>query len=480
MAGTQESNRSITIGRPQAMPGAANATPGFSTLALRAGYDPADHLNASSVPIYATAAYALHDEEHATAIASFESADDIYSRISNPTTGVLEKRLAALHGAAGAVATASGLAALSNAILNAAAGGGRILTSYRLYGGSVAALRDVLPDLGIGIDIVPDPDNLDSWESSVTDSTRAIVVESVSNPLTVVADLEALAQIAHRHGIILIVDNTLATPYLLNPFDFGADVVVYSTTKAINGHGNAIGGIVLESGRFDYANGNYPQFTRKQWFFKDRALNPRSVIDVAPAAPFTTRLRGLLVTLLGAAPSPFDSYLTLIGLEMLKQRVTQEVATAEQIVKHLEADPRVTKVYHPSASGYEYKELAAKYLPRGGGSVLTFEVRGDDALGAAESTVVDAAENTAARKRAVLDALKLFSLQANLGDSKSLAVDPVVVTHGELDTKQLREAGITGGAIRLSIGLEEPDDLIADLDQALDQAFGEAFDKPSA
>lgn len=279
MAGTQESNRSITIGRPQAMPGATEATPGFSTLALRAGYDPADHLNASSVPIYATAAYALHDEEHATAIASFESADDIYSRISNPTTGVLEKRVAALHGAAGAVATASGLAALSNAILNAAAGGGRILTSYRLYGGSVAALRDVLPDLGI--DIVPDPDDLDSWESAITDSTRAIVVESVSNPLTVVADLEVLAQIAHRHGIILIVDNTLATPYLLNPFDFDADVVVYSTTKAINGHGNAIGGIVLESGRFDYANGNYPQFTRKQWFFKDRALHPRSVIDVA-------------------------------------------------------------------------------------------------------------------------------------------------------------------------------------------------------
>ena len=286
--------------------------------------------------------------------------------------------------------------------------------------------------------------------------------------LTVVADLEALAQIAHRHGIILIVDNTLATPYLLNPFDFGADVVVYSTTKAINGHGNAIGGIVLESGRFDYANGNYPQFTRKQWFFKDRALKPRSVIDVVPAAPFTTRLRGLLVTLLGAAPSPFDSYLTLIGLETLKQRVTQEVATAEQIVKHLEADPRVTKVYHPSASGYEYKELAAKYLPRGGGSVLTFEVRGGGA------------EDAASRKRAVLDALKLFSLQANLGDSKSLAVDPVVVTHGELDTKQLREAGITGGAIRLSIGLEEPGDLIADLDQALDQAFGEAFDKASA
>ncbi|MFR0557839.1 O-acetylhomoserine aminocarboxypropyltransferase/cysteine synthase family protein [Pseudoscardovia radai] len=435
---------------------AEEARRSFATRALRAGYDPAEHANASSVPIYATAAYQLRDEEHATQIASFELADNIYTRISNPTTNVLEQRLAALHGVEGAVATASGLAAVTYSLLNAALGGGRILTTYRLYGGTVATFSDVLPDYGIGVDIVPNPDDPESWNAAILPDTKALLVESVSNPLSIVADIEALAAVAHKHGIILIVDNTLATPYLINPFEYGADVVVYSTTKAINGHGNAIGGVVLESGAFDYANGNYPQFERKEWFFKSRERVERSVLEIAPTTPFTSRLRGILVTLLGAAPSPFDSYLTLIGLETLKARLAQETASTERVVGFLEEQReagRITAIYHPAAHDYPYHELADKYLTRGYDTVIAFDV------------------DTEERKRRVLDALRLFSLQANLGDSKSLAIDPFVVTHPELTLDELRIAGITPSTIRLSIGLEETDDLIADLRQALDSAY---------
>lgn len=430
------------------------AAPSFSSLALHAGYDPTEHHNASSVPIYATASYALRDEEHATQIATFEIADDIYTRISNPTTGILEKRLAALHGVTGAVATSSGLAALSDTILNIAAGGGRILTSYRLYGGTVAAFSNILPDYGISIDIAHDPDDPQSWEQAILPDTKALLVESVSNPLNAIADLEALADIAHRHGIVLIVDNTLVTPYLLNPFDFGADIVVYSTTKAINGHGNAIGGIVLENGTFDYASARYPQFSRKAWFFKTRDGEERSVLEIAPNAPFTTRLRAFLVTLLGSSPSPFNSYLTLVGLETLSSRLDKEIRTAQAVVEFLDSDPRVQHVFHPAANDYPYRSLADKYLKQNGSTVITFDL--------------DSAEH----KRATLDALRLFSLQANLGDSKSLAVDPFVVTHSELTLDELAAAGIHPGAIRLSIGLEEPEDLIGDLRQALDHAYG--------
>lgn len=425
----------------------------FQTLALRAGYDPADHARASSVPIYTTAAYELRDEEQATQIASFELAEDIYTRISNPTTGVLEQRLAALHGVNGAVATSSGLAAIGNALLNAAAGGGRILTSYRLYGGTVAAFSNLLPDYGIAIDVVEDPDDPESWEQAIRPDTKALLIESVSNPLAIVADIEAIAEVAHRHGVILIVDNTLATPYLLNPFDHGADIVVYSTTKGINGHGNAVGGIVLESGNFDYTSGRYPQFARPTWYLKTRTGTERSVLDLTPATPFTTRLRAFLVTLLGSSPSPFDSYLTLVGLETLQARLIQEIRTTERIVAFLEHDERVQAVYYPTVADARQRELANKYLKRGAGTVITFDL------------------DTEERKRATLDALQLFSLQANLGDSKSLAVDPFVVTHVEMTREQLATAGIKPSAIRLSIGLDDPDDLIADLSQALDTAY---------
>lgn len=425
----------------------------FQTLALRAGYHPADHAGASSVPIYATASYELRDEEQATQITSFELAEDIYTRVSNPTTGVLEQRLAALHGVNGAVATSSGLAAIGNALLNAAAGGGRILTSYRLYGGTVATFSNLLPDYGIAVDIVENPDDADSWEQAIRPDTKAILIESISNPLTIIADIEAIAEVAHRHGVILIVDNTLATPYLLNPFDYGADIVVYSTTKGINGHGNAIGGIVLESGNFNYANGRYPQFTRPTWYLKTRAGAERSVLDLAPDTPFTTRLRAFLVTLLGSTPSPFDSYLTLIGLETLQARLIQEIKTTERIVTFLEHDERVQAVHYPTVADTQQQTLAKRYLKHGAGTVITFDL------------------DTEERKRATLDALQLFSLQANLGDSKSLAVDPFVVTHVELTREQLATAGIKPSAIRLSIGLEDPDDLIADLSQALDTAY---------
>lgn len=437
---------------------ADKAADNFSTLALRAGYDPAEHNYASSVPIYSTTSYQLKDEDRCTAIAGFEVDDDVYTRISNPTNRVLEQRLAALHGVEGAVVTSSGSAAIFNTLLNAITAGGRLLTTYRLYGDTVSQFNEVLPDYGIGIDIVEDPDDPASWEAGIKPETRALFVETISNPLTIVPDLEALAAVAHRHGILLIVDNTVATPYLLNPFDYGVDVVVYSTTKAINGHGNAIGGAVVESGKFDYANGNYPQFTRKSWFFKDRSFNSRSVLDVAPDTPFTTRLGALLVTLLGASQSPFDSYLTLVGLETLAVRLDRENDTTVKIVRYLETEKaagRIVAVHHPSASDYPYRALADKYLHRGYGALLSFDVDSEE------------------RKKHVIDALQLFSLQANLGDSRSLVIDPFLITHPELTLEQLRIADVSRSSIRLSIGLEEPELLIADLKQALDKAFAQ-------
>lgn len=439
---------------PERSHGWENIAPSFSALALHAGYDPAEHHHSSGVPLYQTAAYALPSEEYASRIVFSELDDDIYSRISNPTTGILEKRLAALHGVSGAVATSSGLAALGDAILNIAAGGGRILTSYRLYGGTVAAFSNVLPDYGISFDFAHNPDDPRSWEERIRPDTKALLVESVSNPLNAVADLGTLAGIAHTHGIALIVDNTLATPYLLNPFDFGADIVVYSTTKSINGHGNAIGGIVLESGAFDYASGRYPQFSRKAWTLRTRDGRERSILDVAPNTPFTARLRSFIVTLLGSSPSPFNSYLTLLGLETLSARLDKETRTARKVAEFLDGDPRVAKVFHPAAHDYAYRDLASKYLKHDGSTLITFDL------------------DTEERKRDVLDALRLFQLQANIGDSKSLAVDPLLVTHSELTPDELYAAGIHHEAIRLSIGLEEPDDLIADLAQALDHAYG--------
>lgn len=430
--------------------------PEFDTLKVRAGYDPKEHNNAVSVPIYQTAAFELGDTERAGRLFSFSEAAPIYTRIANPTVGVLEQRAAALDGAAGAVATGSGMAAVSYALLNAAGKGGRILTSVCLYGGTVDSFSRIYPDFGIAVDLAKNPDDPGSFEKAIRPDTKAIFVESISNPNSTVADLEALAEAAHRHDIPLIVDNTLATPYLLNPFRFGADVVVYSATKALSGHGNVIAGLVLESGTFNWANGKFPQFEKPLYFLRDTNGKERSILDVFPEAPFTGRIRAVFLNYLGAALGPFDAYLTLLGLETLSERVSKQVKNTEQVIRYLETQTHVSWVKHPYAKNSPYHALAERYLPRGAGSVLTFGLKG-----------------TQEQNDRFLNSVRLLSYHPNVGDARSLIINSPKTTHGELNEELQKKAGIAPETIRLSIGLEDAKDIIADLDQAFDRAFAE-------
>lgn len=426
----------------------------FDTLKVRGGYVPSEHNNAVSVPIYQSTAFELGDTERAGRLFSFSEAAPIYTRIGNPTVAVLEQRIAALDGAASAVATGSGMAAVTYALLNVAGKGGRILTAAQLYGGTVDSFNKIYPDFGIEIDSVGLPGDIDSFANAVKPDTKAIYVESISNPNSTVADLEALAEIAHSHNIPLIVDNTLATPYLLNPFKYGADIVVYSATKALTGHGNVIAGLVVESGKFNWANGKFPQFETPLYFLRDASGKNRSILDVFPETPFTGRIRAIYLNYFGAALGPFDAYLVLLGLETLSERVAKQVSNAEKIIRYLESKEQVLWVKHPYAKGSQYKTLADKYLPKGAGSVLTFGFNG-----------------TEEQSNRFLNSVKLFSYQANLGDARSLIINSPKTTHGELTPEQQKLADIAPETIRLSLGLEDADDLIADLEQAFEKAF---------
>lgn len=427
---------------------------GFDTLKVRGGYDPKEHNNAVSVPIYQTAAFELGDTERAARLFSFSEASPIYTRIANPTVGVLEQRVAALDDAAGAVATGSGMAAVSYTLLNVAGKGGRILTTTRLYGGTVDSFNKIYPDFGIEIDIAEEPDDPQSFEKAIRPETKAVFVESISNPNSTVSDLEALAQVAHSHGIPLIVDNTLATPYLLNPFQFGADIIVYSATKALTGHGNVIAGLVLEGGKFDWGNGKFPQFEQPLYFLRNSEGKERSILEVFPQTPFTGRIRAIYLNYLGAALSPFDAYLVLLGLETLSERVSKQVENTEKIIRYLESEDRVSWVKHPYAAGSPYRALADRYLPKGAGSVLTFGFKG-----------------SGEQYNRFLNSVRLFSYHANIGDARSLIINSPKTTHGELTPEQQKQAGLAPETIRLSIGLEDADDLITDLEQAFDRAF---------
>lgn len=427
---------------------------GFDTLKVRGGYDPKEHNNAVSVPIYQTAAFELGDTDRAAKLFSFSEASPIYTRIGNPTVGVLEQRIAVLDGAAGAVATGSGMAAVSYTLLNVAGKGGRILTTARLYGGTVDSFNKIYPDFGIEIDIVEQPDDPQSFEKAIREKTKAIFIESISNPNSTVADLEAIAQVAHSHGIPLIVDNTLATPYLLKPFQFGADIIVYSATKSLTGHGNVIAGLVLESGKFDWANGKFPQFEQPLYFLRNSEGTERSIQQVFPQTPFTGRIRAIYLNYLGAALSPFDAYLVLLGLETLSERVAKQVENTEKIIRYLETKEQVSWVKHPHAKDSPYRALAGRYLPKGAGSVLTFGFKG-----------------TGEQYNRFLNSVRLFSYHANIGDARSLIINSPKTTHGELTPEQQKQAGIAPETIRISVGLEDANDLIADLEQAFDRAF---------
>lgn len=428
----------------------------FDTIKVQAGYRPDQHNNAVSVPIYQTAAFALGDSYRADRLFSFSEDDPIYTRLSNPTVDVLEKRLASLHGVAGAIALASGMAAVSYTLLSVAGKGGRILTTARLYGGTVDSFGHVFPDLGVEIDIVENPDDPEEFRKKLGADTKAVFIESLTNPFATIPDIEAIAGIAHAHGIPLIIDNTVATPYLLNPFEHGADIVVYSATKALSGHGNVIAGVVLESGKFDYGNGKFPHFEKPLWFLRDGNDVERSILHIFSSTPFTGRLRAVYLNYLGAALSPFDAYLVLLGLETLSERLDKQVANTKAVLGYLEQNRHVRWVRHPYAKGNPYKALADRYFQKGAGAVLSFGFNG-----------------TEEQKRKFLASTKVFGYQANIGDARSLIINPAQTTHVELTHQQRELVGLSLDTIRLSLGLESAKDLIADLDQAFRSVFAE-------
>jgi O-acetylhomoserine (thiol)-lyase len=427
----------------------------FDTLKIRAGYNPAEHRQSVQVPIYQTAAYEFRDAKNADGLFAFTETGFLYTRVNNPTVDVLEQRTAALDGGKAALALASGMAAISYTLLNLAEGGGRILTTPYLYGGSFDSFGRIYPKFNIHLDLSPHINDTAKLEKDIKEDTKAIFVESVSNPTGVVADLEALAALAHKHGIPLVVDNTFGTPYLIKPINYGADIVVYSATKSLNGHGNLIAGLVVEAGGFSWDNGKFPQLIQEEYVLRDRETGrKRGFLETFPDAPFVTRIRLVYLNYFGAALSPFDAYLTLIGIETLSERVAKQVSTAQKIAEYLEKNPHVEWVKYPGLKSDPNYELARKYFPKGPGSVLSFGFKG-----------------TREQGDAFLNAIELLSYHVNVGDARTLIVNSPRTTHGELTPDEQRSADIPPNLIRVSAGLEDPADIIADLEQAFERGF---------
>jgi len=425
----------------------------FDTQRLRAGYDPKEHNYAVSPPIYQTTSFDFRDVEHAKALFGIRELGNLYTRIGNPTVGVLEQRVAALDGASGAVALASGMAAISYTLLNVAEGGGRILTSPYLYGGSADSFKKVYPKFGITFDFAKNIENPQKLSDEIKPDTKAIYVESISNPNGVLLDIDAIAKVAHEHGLPLIVDNTVATPYLYNPIAHGADIVVYSATKGLTGHGNVIAGLVLESGKFNWQSDKFPQFSEKYYTLRDINDNNRSFLEVFPEAPFTGRIRFNYLNYFGAALSPFDSYLVLIGLETLSERIEKQVRNAGILAEYLKNHKSVEWVRYPGLKDSPYHELAQRDFPKGAGGILSFGFKG-----------------TTEQREAFLNSVKLFHYHVNIGDARSLIVNSPQTTHSELEPDEKKIADIPENLIRISAGLEDPADLIADLEQAFEKA----------
>jgi O-acetylhomoserine (thiol)-lyase len=423
----------------------------FATRQLHAGAVPEPVTGARAVPIYQTTSFAFDDTAHAAdAFALRDLQTHAYTRLSNPTTAVVEERIAALEGGTAAVALGSGQAATTLALLNLARAGDHVVASATLYGGTHTLLAHTFADLGIAVDFVADPDDLDAWRAAITPRTKALFGESIGNPLGNVLDIAAVAGVAHEAGIPLVVDNTVPTPYLLRPLEHGADIVVHSTTKFLAGHGTAIGGIVVDGGRFDFGAEprRWPGLTAP-----DPTYNGLSFWDTfgADGIAYALRLRTRLLRDLGPAVSPFNSFLLLQGVETLDLRLARHVRNAAAVARWLEDHPGVTAVHYPGLASSRWHAAAQRYLPLGAGAIVSFEVAGGVAAG-----------------RRLVDGLSLFSHLANIGDVRSLAIHPASTTHAQLDPDQQLASGVTPGLVRLSVGIEGIDDLIADLAGALE------------
>ncbi len=420
----------------------------FDTLQVHAGQKPDPTTGSRAVPIYQTTSYNFRDADHAADLFALKEPGNIYTRIMNPTTDVLEQRIAALEGGVGALAVSSGSAAITYAILNIAGAGDEIVAASTLYGGTYNLFAITLPKLGIKT-IFVDPDDAENFRRAITDKTKAIYIESIGNPGINVIDIAAVAEIAHENGLPLIVDNTFATPYLLRPFEHGADIVVHSATKFIGGHGTSIGGVIVDSGKFDWAaSGRFPGFTEP-----DESYHGLVYARDIGAAAYIIKARVQLLRDTGACLSPFNAFLLLQGLETLSLRIERHVANALQIAKFLAAHPAVNWVNYPGLLGNKYHALAQKYLPKGAGSILTFGIKGGLEAG-----------------KKFINSLEIFSLLANVADAKSLVIHPASTTHAQLNEADQLKAGVTPDLIRLSIGIEDVNDLIADLEQALQKA----------
>ncbi len=420
---------------------------GFDTLQVHAGQTPDPATNARAVPIYQTSSYVFENTQHAEDLFALKKTGNIYSRMMNPTNDVFEQRIAALEGGSAALATASGAAAITYAILNIAGAGDHIVSASTLYGGTYNLFAATLPRYGITTSFV-DPDEPENFRRAIRGNTKALYIESLGNPGINVTDIEAVAKIAAQNRIPLIVDSTFATPYLLRPIEYGANVVVHSATKFIGGHGSSIGGVIVDGGNFDWTGGKFPGFTEP-----DAGYHGVRYADQGPVA-FALKARVQLLRDTGACLAPLNAWLFIQSLETLSLRVAKHVSNAEKVVEFLSRHPKVSEVNYPGLPSSKYYALAKKYFPRGVGSIFTFAVKGD-----------------VSQARKFIDSLEVFSQLANVADAKSLVIHPATTTHQQLSPQEQKAAGCAPDVIRLSIGLEDAQDLIWDLDQALVKAI---------
>ncbi|WP_294395321.1 O-acetylhomoserine aminocarboxypropyltransferase/cysteine synthase family protein [uncultured Clostridium sp.] len=420
----------------------------FETLQLHVGQEnPDPATDARAVPIYQTTSYVFRNCEHAAARFGLADAGNIYGRLTNSTQGVFEDRVAALEGGVAGLAVASGAAAVTYAIENITRAGDHIVAAKTIYGGSYNLLAHTLADYGVTTTFV-DPDDVQNFEDAIKENTKLVYIETLGNPNSNIIDMEAVAEIAHKHKIPLIVDNTFGTPYLFRPLEHGADIVVHSATKFIGGHGTSLGGVIVDGGKFDWiGSGKFPQLTEP-----DPSYHGIKFAEAVGAAAYVTRIRAILLRDTGATISPFNAFILLQGLETLSLRLERHVENALKVVEFLKNHPKVENVNHPSLKDSKYNDLYKKYFPNGAGSIFTFEVKGGEE-----------------KAKKFIDSLEIFSLLANVADVKSLVIHPASTTHSQLNEQELQEQGIKPNTVRLSIGTEHIDDIIYDLSNALEQ-----------